>query len=177
MRTRALLLGLVFLAGCLGEETANDFVWQQRAPLPGADEFDPPPAKCASFTSDLEITDTFGQPATTFIQGERINVRMLVQNVSDESRVLTIPSGCPAVHFEVVNAANEVVVGSGDGFACTLMQVQVEHGPGEATLHTWDWGQSMRNSEAAPIGDYTVYADERTECRFALSKSATISIQ
>lgn len=155
----------------------DDYVWQQRTPPPRADEFDPPPAKCAAFTSSLEIVDTFGQPATAFTQGETINVRMLVQNVSDETHMLTIPSGCPAVHFEVVNAANEVVVGSGDGFACMQMEVPAEHDPGEATLHTWDWSQQMRNGESAPVGSYTVFADERTECRFALSKSAAITIQ
>lgn len=166
-----------FLAGCPGEEGADDFVWRQRAPLPGADEFDPPPAMCDAFISRLEITDRFGQPATEFTQGETINVRMLIQNTSAETHVLTVPDGCPAVRFQVVNADNEVVVGSNDGFACTLAMVPVEHAPGETTLHTWDWRGEMRNGEQAPVGDYTVYADERTECRFALSKSAEIAVR
>jgi hypothetical protein len=35
----------------------------------------------------------------------------------------------------------------------------------------------MRNDAQAPVGDYTIYADEQTECRSALSRSTTISIR
>jgi hypothetical protein len=173
----AILLAPMCLAGCLDGDSSDDHEWQQRQPIPGADQYDPPPAFCAAMSSTFEIVDRFGQPASEFSQGEPINLRMRVRNESSESVTLTTPDGCSSVDFEVVNADNEVVVGSGDGFACTLMMVPVEHEPGESTLHTWTWDQVMRNERAAPIGDYTVYADERTECRFALSKTAPLRIR
>lgn len=177
MRVVLAILVPIALSGCLDSVQSEDYVWHQRQPIPGADQYDPPPGFCAGMSSKLEITDRFGQPATQFIQGERVNVRLLVRNDSASPITLTTPDGCPSVEFDVVNADNEVVVSSGDGYACVQVLTTVEHGPGEATLHTWDWDQIMRDGNAAPIGDYTVYADERTECRFALSKSAVIQIR
>ena len=178
MRKALVVLALpLCLAGCLESDSAEDYVWQQRQPIPGADVYDPPPAHCAAMSSGLEIIDRFGQAESEFIQGEPINLRLWVRNDSADAVTLTNPNGCPAVEFEVVNAANEVIATSDDGFACTQALVPVEHGPGETTLHTWTWDQVMRNGAAAPIGDYTVYADERTECRFALSKSAPLRIR
>lgn len=177
MRNLTVFLIAILISGCLDSVQSEDYEWQQRQPIPGADEYDPPPAFCSAMTSTLEITDRFDQPEDEFTQGEPINVRMLVRNDSASTVTLTHPDGCPSVKFSVVNADNEVVVGSNDGFACTQVMTTVEHSPGEATLHTWTWDQVMRNGAAAPIGDYTVYADERSECRFALSKSAAIRIR
>ncbi|MEX0899831.1 MAG: BsuPI-related putative proteinase inhibitor [Gammaproteobacteria bacterium] len=172
-----LLVVPIVLTGCLDSVQPDDYTWQQRQPIPGADQYDPPPAFCAAMRSTLEITDRDGQPASEFMQGELINVRVLVRNNSTSPITLTNPDGCPSVKFQVVNADNEVVASSNDGFACVQVLTPVEHAPGESTLHTWDWDQVMRNGEAAPLGDYTIYADERTECRFALSKSAPIRIR
>lgn len=173
----AILLVPCFLAACLESDQREAHVWQQRQPIPGAGEFDPPPAICAAMSSTLTVIDRFGQPETAFIQGELINLQMLVRNNSSATVVLTNPNGCPSVRFEVVNGANEVVATSDDGFACIQVQTPVEYAPGESTLHTWTWDQVMRDDAPAPMGDYTVYADERTECRFALSKSAPLSIR
>ncbi len=169
----AMLLIPLILVGCSEDDPPEPYEWRQRYTY----AYNPPPAHCASMSTTLEIIDRFGQPETEFIQGELINVRMGVRNDSSAPVVLTHPNGCPPVGFEVVNAANEVIATDDTGLMCTQAPIPVEYGPGETVLYTWAWDQVMLNDAAAPIGDYTLYADERTECRFALSKTSPLGIR
>lgn len=176
-----LLVPVVALGGCWDTEGGGLFdripdghEWHERIPP----EFDgDPPDVCTHFEAEFEIKDRFDQLTDTFVQGEPIHLEARITNISNAPRTLTTSMGCPQVTFQVVAEDNLVLWGSLDGFACIAMAVDVTYAPGETNVFNAAWDQVMRNGRPAPVGDYTVFADDITQCRQTLNRSADLRIQ
>jgi hypothetical protein len=174
-RISACMLAAMLMAGCNdddlpGAEQRNWwFEWQ---PQVGHE----PAPECAAFSSELRVRDRMGQDEATFIQGESAFFDFRITNHGDEEHVLTTPAG-PQVIFHVVDAQDRVVAGSHVNVAWIQVPAHYVHGAGETAVYFWEWDTRGRAGVPVPVGDYTVYVDERTQCREALSRTAVIRIR
>lgn len=178
MNRSILACACLLLGGCLdsadGPSRFPDtrYWWSERSSPPPL----PAPGYCSDFTAELRILDSMGQPETTFMQREPVRIEVHVTNTGDEAVTLMTGSG-PQTIIEVVNHQNLVVAGNTVGLLWPAVPVPFPYGPGETQIVEWTWDQRMRNDFEAPIGDYTVHADDWTECRSVLGRSAVIRIR
>lgn len=175
MRWIPLVLAAALAVGCIhdGDSIPDDeFVWLERQEWAPPD---PTPAECAVFTAELRIIDTMQQAETNFVQGENILFELRITNTSNVTHTLTTGGG-PQVSFQVVDAQNRIIAGSTLRHAWPAALVDYPYGPGETNVHQWVWDQKMDNNEPAPPAAYTLFADERTQCRGVLSMSERIFI-
>jgi hypothetical protein len=170
MKSTALCIALatVLCAGCAEESP------------PGSDP-------CRTFNTTLAVRDRMNQPATSFAPGEEIVFDLTVANVTNAPATLTAGSTCTAVVFEVFDAGKNRLWGSADNIACIQMLQPRTYLPFESVHYTDTWRPALYDNLPAPpmtvtvtanVGQFMTDAQGRQhECRTALSKSATFTIQ
>lgn len=168
MKWIPLAVAAAFFTGCNA-----DFNWVHYEPQAQVGE----PEVCADFTSELRILDRMGQQTDTFIQREPIRFELHVTNNGPVGHTLFTPFGGGQAWIVVVDQRGRIVTPVCRNCAFTQAPEPFPYGPGETMVHALDWNQVMDNGKQAPVGDYTVHADDRTECRVTLSKSSTLRIR
>jgi hypothetical protein len=154
----------------------------------GCSEESPPGGDpCRTFNTTLAIRDRMNQPATVFAPGEEIAFDLTVANVTYTSATLTAGSTCTAVVFEVFDAGQNRLWGSADDIACIQMLQPRTYLPFESVHYEDTWRPALYDNLPAPPSVLTVTANvgqfmtdaqgRQHECRSALSKSATFTIQ
>lgn len=126
------------------------------------------------------------QAASVFNPNEPISFDLLITNTLDAPATLTAGSSCTAVVFEVADSAQRRRWGSADQIACIQMLQPRTYEPRETVTESATWDQQGSDGDAVPPGTYTVTAavgqyvsdtQGLVDCRAALSKSATFTIQ
>lgn len=176
MRLLVACAAAAVLAGCNTDDAG--FNWQQRsAQVP----FDPP-AICDLFIGELlyvgsstptDLPTAF--PLNVFRGEQSMIVQYHIRNLSDDTHVLTTGSG-PQVIFELVDHNGNVVAGSHLGLAWVQVPVDYPYGADETMIHAWHWDLRMENGRRVPEGNYTLYVDERTQCRDVLSTTRAVRV-
>lgn len=113
------------------------------------------PVTASDFIVSLETTDRFDQSATTFIQGEPINMLLSIRNVSADSKTLTFGT---SQHFDFLIRDNTgaPVWGWSDGIAFATAFNAVAIAPGEIRGYIITWDQTLAGGSTIAVGRYTL---------------------
>jgi hypothetical protein len=127
------------------------------------------------------------QAANVFNPNESITFELQIANRTNAPATLTAGSSCTAVVFEVFDSAQRRRWGNADHIACLLMLQPRTYAPLEVVSESSEWDQRDSGGVPVPAGAYVVTANvgqyasdsagQLVDCRAALSKSATFTIQ
>ena len=143
-------------------------------------------APCATFRTSVSVKDRMSQAVSAFNPAEPITFELAITNRLNAPATLTASSSCTAVVFEVVDSAQRRRWGSADQIACIQMLQPRTYAPLETVDESASWDQKDSGGAAVPPGTYVVtaavgqYVSDAAglvDCRAALGKSASFTIQ
>ncbi len=114
----------------------------------------------SDFQVTLKTTDASEQLATSFAQGESINIILTIKNISARTKTLSFNDG-KLYDFALQNENGVEVWRWSNGYGFTQALTSYTIAPGETRTFTEQWEQRL--SESGPLlapGNYTLQADD-----------------
>ena len=142
-------------------------------------------APCATFRTSLSVKDRMSQAANVFNPAEPITFELAITNTLNAPATLTASSSCTAVVFEVIDSTQRRLWGNADEIACIQVLQPRTYAPLETVNESASWDQKDSDGAVpsgtyvvtAAVGQYVSNAAGLVDCRAALSKSGSFTIQ